>query len=132
MRERVAIVAVVKRMCVIVDEGHVGEGRGVDKDSRFEGGHGVGERARQGGSLARAACDHDDEGAMDRGDMSLGESERFSSPFRVTLHGAAMLVECCAKQFKGDAIKEFFLIIADDSEDAVCGLVDVFESEDVG
>ena len=46
MRERVSIVAVVKRVCVIVDEWQVGVGRGVDKDSRFEGGHGVGEWAR--------------------------------------------------------------------------------------
>ena len=69
---------------------------------------------------------------MDRSDVGFGECERFSSPFSVTFDGVAIFVEGHAEKFKGNAIKNNFLVVTDNSEDAVRRLIDIFESENMG
>ena len=42
-----------------------------------------------------------------------------------------MLIESNVEEFKSDSIEELFFVVTDDSQGAVCGLVNVFQSKDM-
>ena len=81
--------------------------------------------------MAHAAFNANENHAMRGGDVGGGVGEGFCCPFNVTLWWTAVLCECGAEEFEGDAVEEFFLVVTDDAQEAVPGLVDVFEGEEV-
>ena len=69
---------------------------------------------------------------MNSCDVCLSEGEGFSSPFSVSSEWTAVLIKGGAEEFKGDAIEEFLLVVADDSKDAAHRLIDILQSKNMG